>query len=329
MARDSLRFLDLPEYEESVVLNKANSVRTYIDYMLNRTGKMFEYEGLPDTIPAYILEQYLQTYGVVAFSETKTIYPQDRLGEGIKEGLFIFRGSLGARQDIYYRPTEFILANPVIAESKNLKIGVECEIMKNDTRAIGMMPMFVRYAQQMAENDISIRSAQINSRQRTVIVVKTDAEKEAAIEYLNQLEAGELGMLAGDRFLEGVEVVSAGSAAPNTVIQLIELQQYLKASWFNDIGLNTNFNMKREYLSAEEIAANTDVLLPFVDDMFDCRREAIERINRMFGLNIVVRKSSSWDNKARESEAEIKNMENDGGEEDSGENIEVPEKDSD
>ena len=322
MAKDGLRFLELPEYEESVVLDKAYSVRTYIDYMLNRTGKMFEYDGLPDTIPAYILEQYLQTYGVVAFSHTKTIYPQDRLQAGIKEGVFVFRGSLGAMQDIYYRPTEFILANPVIAQGKHLKIGVECEIMKNDTRAIGMMPMFVRYAQQMAENDISIRSAQINSRQRTVIICKTDAEKEAAIEYLNQLEAGELGMLAGDRFLEGVEVVAAGSAAPNTVIQLIELQQYLKASWFNDIGLNTNFNMKREYLSAEEIAANTDVLLPFVDDMFDCRREAVERINRMFGLNIVVRKSSSWDNKARESEAEIENMEGEVGKEDSNESSE-------
>lgn len=315
MASNTFRFLDLPEYEESVILDKAASTRQYIEYMLDRTGQMFEYEGLPDTIPAYILEQYLQTYGVVAFSETKTVYPQNRLGD-VTEGLFVFRGNLGARQDIYYRPSEFILANPVIPEGKNLKIGTECEIIKNDTRAIGLMPMFTRYAQQMVENDISIRSAQINSRQRVVIVCKTDAQKEAAIRYLNQLEAGELGVLVGEQFLEGVEVIGAGTANPNSIIQLIELQQYLKASWFNEIGLNTSFNMKREYLSAEEIAANTDVLLPLIDDMFECRQRGIERVNAMYGLNITVKKSSSWDNKARESESELEIMENqaDGGE---------------
>ena len=317
MASNTFRFLDLPEYEESVVLDKAMSTRLYIEYMLDRTGQMFEYEGLPDTIPAYILEQYLQTYGVVAFSETKTVYPQNRLGN-VTDGLFVFRGNLGARQDIYYRPTEFILANPVIPEGKNLKIGTECEIIKNDTRCVGMMPMFTRYAQQMVENDISIRSAQINSRQRTVIVCKTDAQKEAAIKYLNQLEAGELGVLTGEQFMDGVEVVGARTANPNSIIQLIELQQYLKASWFNDIGLNTNFNMKREYLSAEEIAANTDVLLPLVDDMFYNRQLFVEEINKMYGLSVSVKKSSSWDNKARESESEIKKMEKeaspDGGE---------------
>ena len=105
--------------------------------------------------------------------------------------------------------------------------------------------------------------------------------------------------------------MAAGSAQPNGIIQLIELQQYLKASWFNEIGLNTNFNMKREYLSAEEIAANTDVLLPLVDDMLECRQKALEKINAMFGTNISVTKNSSWDNKSRESEAELEAMEND------------------
>lgn len=312
MASDTLRFLGLPEYEESVVLDKRASVSQYIAYMLNKTGQMFTYTGLPDTIPDYILEQFLQTHGVVAFSRTKTLYPQDRL-DGESEGLYVFYGSLGGKPDIYLRPTFFVVANPCLKQGESLVIGKDCEIMKNDTRAIGLYPMFLRYAQQLTENDISIRAAQINSRQRSVIKAQTDGEKESAQLYLNQLEAGELGYIGEDRFFEGVSIESAGSAAPNTIIQLIELQQYLKASWFNDIGLNTNFNMKREYLSAEEIAANTDVLLPLVDDMLKCRREALEKINAMFGTNISVTKNSSWDNKARESEAEITNMEQEEG----------------
>lgn len=312
MATDSLRFLgeDFSQYETAMVLNKGASTQQYVTYMLDRTSQMFEYSGLPDTIPAYILESFLQTRGVVCFAKAETLYPQDRL-DGQSSGLYCFFGSFGDKPDIYLRPTSFVVANPALKESHNFVIGKECEIMKNDTRCIGLLPLFFRYAQQMVENDISIRSAQINSRQRTVISCKTDREKEAAIEYLKQLEAGEYGILAEDIFAEGVKVVSSGSAAPNTIIQLIELQQYLKASWFNEIGLNTNFNMKREYLSAEEIAANTDVLLPLVDDMLRCRKDACERINAMFGTNISVTKNSSWDNKARESEAEIESMEND------------------
>ena len=325
MAKDALRFLGLDEqfkYENSVVLDKTGSVLQYIAYMLNRTSQMFTYEGLPDTIPAYILEQFLQTHGVVAFSRTETLHEQYRLN-GSKSGLYVFFGSLGGVPDIYLRPTQFVLANPQVPNGKALIIGKDCEIMKNDTRAIGLFPLFLRYAQELAENDISIRCAQINSRQRSVIKVQTDREKEAAVKYLNQLEAGELGYIGEDSFFEGVDVLSAGSAQPNGIIQLIELQQYLKASWFNEIGLNTNFNMKREYLSAEEIAANTDVLLPLVDDMLECRQKALEKINAMFGTNISVTKNSSWDNKSRESEAELEAMENDASGEESEQNEEA------
>lgn len=312
MASDALRFLDedLDTYSKDTVLDKRAAIFQYVQYMLDRTSQMFKYSGLPETIPDYMIELILQQRGFACFAEVETLEPQYRLG-GNKQGLFILRGAFGERPDIYLRPTGFIVANPALEKSYNFTIGKDCEIIKNDTRAIGLLPLFFRYAQQMAENDISIRSAQINSRQRTIISTRTDRERESAVEYTKQLVAGELTIIGEDPFFEGIKVQSAGSAAPNTIIQLIELQQYLKASWFNEIGLNTNFNMKREYLSAEEIAANTDVLLPLVDDMLYCRQQALDRVNRMFGTNITVEKNSSWSNKARESEAEIVRMEND------------------
>ena len=308
--KDGLRFLDdiEPQYTGALVLDKAASVRQYVAYMLARTNEMFEWEGLPDTIPSYMLEQLLQCHGAVTICKAETLYNQERLG-GTKSGIFAFRAVFSKFPDIYLRPTGCIVANPALAESLTLTIGKDCEIIKNDTYCIGLLPLHYRYAEQLAENDVSIRSAQINSRIRTVISAETDREKESAEEYLKQIEAGEIGVRAETPFLEGVKVQSAGSAPPNGIIQFIELQQYLKASWFNEIGLNTNFNMKREYLSAEEIAANTDILLPLVDDMLHNREQAAERINAMFGLNISVHKNSAWENKMRESEAEIEAME--------------------
>lgn len=308
--QDGLRFLDEEDvkYRGGLILDKERSVRQYVAYMMTRTNQMFKWSGLPDTIPDYMLERYLQTYGAVTICEVETLFEQFRLG-GTKSGVFAFRAVFSQYPDVYYRPTGCIVSNPALPKSYNFTIGKDCEIIKNDTLCIGLLPLHYRYAEQLAENDVSIRSAQINSRIRTVISAGTDREFESAEEYLKQIEDGEIGVIAENAFLEGVKVHSAGSAPPNGIIQFIELQQYLKASWFNDIGLNTNFNMKREYLSAEEIAANTDVLLPLVDDMFYNRQQACERINSMFGFNISVEKNSAWENKSRESEAEIVAME--------------------
>lgn len=317
--QDGLRFLDEEDigYTSALVLNKANSVRQYVAYMLARTNQMFEWSGLPDTIPSYMLERYLQMHGAVTICKAETVFEQHRLG-GTKSGIFAFRAVFTNFPDVYLRPTGVVVANPALANSLDLTIGKDCEIIKNDTFAIGLLPLHYRYAEQLTENDISIRSAQINSRIRTVIATHTDRERESAEDYLDQIEAGEIGTIAESAFLDGIKVHQAGSAPPNGIIQFIELQQYLKASWFNEIGLNTNFNMKREYLSSEEIAANTDILLPLVDDMLFNRQQACERINEMFGLNISVKKNSAWENKARESESEIEAMENeaDGGAED-------------
>lgn len=308
--KDGLRFLDDEDvgYTGPLVLDKQGSIRQYVSYMLARTNEMFEWENLPDTIPAYMLERYLQCHGAVTVCKATPLKTQYRLGAS-KSGVYAFRAVFTDFPDIYMRPTGCIVANPALAESLQLTIGQDCEIIKNDTYCIGLLPLHYRYAEQLVENDVSIRSAQINSRIRTVIAAGSDREKESAEEYLKQIEAGEIGTIAENAFLQGIKVHQAGSAPPNGIIQFIELQQYLKASWFNEIGLNTNFNMKREYLSAEEIAANTDILLPLVDDMLHNREQACERINAMFGLNISVHKNSAWENKTRESEAEIEAME--------------------
>lgn len=304
--------VDLPIHSVHPVLDKQASARNYISYMLDRTNEMFEYKNLPSTLPAYMLELYLQTFGycaIVRIDESNIaqyglpFVPQSG-------GVYGFFGGIGGERDIYYRPKRFIVANPRLKNSVDCTILYTpdedpgkfppCILMKNDTNYQGLMPLYERYAWQMVENDISIRSAQINARAQIGISVSTDRDKETARKYLDDLESGKLGILAETSFLEGVSVANVATQSSNVIIQLIELQQYLKASWFNELGLNANFNMKREYMSTEEIATNTDILLPLVDDMLRCRKEAVELINATFGLNIEVEKNSAWENKQDE-----------------------------
>lgn len=290
------------------ILNKRLSVRKYVWTMLNRTNQMFEYNGLPDTIPKEILELYLQINGQCCITE-------------VGGNLFALPGGLGGPPDPYYRPTLYIAAIPGLRDgdhsfSKSMKItnhldpfspvdySGECVLVKNDTLMEGLLYMLARYATQLTENDISIRSAQINARAHVNITAETDSEAVSARAYLAALEAGKLEIIMGKAMMDSLNVQNISLNSANVIIQLIELQQYLKASWYNEIGLNANFNMKREYQSEEELQANTDVLLPLVDNMLECRQVAIEAVNKKYGTSISVDKNSSWENKQQERDVE-------------------------
>ena len=286
------------------ILNKKRSIYKYVKLMFDRTAEMFEYSGLPETIPDYMLETFLQLNGQVCITK-------------VNGDLYALPGGLGGAPDPYYRPTLYVLANPGLGISESLRIRNhlppydknqaatgDCILVRNDTHMEGLFYLFSRYATQLTENDVSIRSAQINARAQVQISASTDAEAASAQKYLDDLVAGKLSVIAEKAFLEGVNVNNVSMTAANVIIQLIELQQYLKASWYNEIGLNANFNMKREYQSEEELQANTDVLLPLVDDMLKCRKDAIEQVNKFYGTNISVRKNSSWENKQADRDIE-------------------------
>ena len=309
---------------ESQVLDKPRSHPQYVAYMLNRTNKMFDWKNLPPTIPDYMLELYLQIFGYAGFVKVQSTKPINSPHVDTPPGLYIFFGGIGGENDIYYRPKLFTVANPRVKNSIQATIlypGDEidstsesdsCVIMPNDHNYMGLLPLFNRYAAQLVENDISIRSAQINARALTGISAATDRDKETARKYFDDLEAGKMGIIAETAFMDGVQVANVSTQSSNTIIQLIELQQYLKASWYNDLGLNVNFNMKREYMSEEEIAVNTDILLPLVDDMLECRAKFCELVNSIYGTNISVEKSSAWANKEQEDLAALSQSSNEG-----------------
>ena len=269
--------------------DKEECLRNYVVYMLNRTQRMFEYEGLPDTIPQRMLEMMLQINGFACFAE--------RDGK-----LYAFWGGLGGEPDEYYRPTICTVSNPALKFSDTYKIGEDCVIVRNDSFLYGLIPLFRRYASAMVENDLSFRIASINTRITSWITAPDDSTKDAGNKYLKDVEAGDLGVCASNEFLDGIKVQPTVNSQ-RTFTDLIEYQQYLKASWFNEIGLNANYNMKREKLSTTESQMNSDALLPLCQDMLMSRQQCLDEVNAMFGTNISVSFSSSWEKLIEEFEA--------------------------
>ena len=262
--------------------DKTQAVRDYIRYMLNRTQMMFTWEGLPDTIPARTLELYLQCYGYAGFVK-------------VRDSLYVMRGSLGGEPDYNYMPTILTVANPYLRYDANLRINEDCVVMPNDAMYAGLLPMFRRYATALSENDLSMNLATINTRIISLLVADDDTTAESARKYLMDIEDGKAGVIAKKSLLDGITVQPYTNTNANGNIKtMIEYHQYIKASWFNDLGLDANYNMKRETLTDSENQMNRDHLLPLIENMLTCRQEAIAKVNEMFGTNITVRFNSAW-----------------------------------
>ncbi len=142
-----------------------------------------------------------------------------------------------------------------------------------------------------------MRPSSLNARIPSLIVADSDASKKDAESFLMKVEKGELGIIATAKFFEeqeGVKTTDFNSRSYSAIKDTIEAIQYQKASWFNELGLNANYNMKREAINDAESGMNEDSLLPLIDDMLECRKLGVEKINAMFGTNITVELDSSW-----------------------------------
>lgn len=277
------------------VIDKKRSAQTYINYMLIRLQKMFKYGNLPETIPREMLETYLMRNG--------SCFVTKEVGN-----LYAFRGSFGGEPDPYYRPTLYVVANPALKLSKTYDLWKDGVLMRNDSLWLGLFPLMARYSSLLAENVITIRSADIMLRILALLTAPDDKTREAAEVYLKKIEKGELGAIAENRFFDGVKMQSPPSNNGSYLTQFIELHQYLKASFFNEIGLDANYNMKREAIMESESNLNKDSLLPLCDEMLRCRKEDVDKINEMFGTEISVDFDSAWKQNLEEMNAEMRNL---------------------
>ena len=269
--------------------------KSYIYYMLNRVMSMFKYEGLPDTIPQKYLELYMMVNGHAVIVKHE--------GE-----LYVCFGGWGGEPDAYYVPRNYIVANPYLKLFKTYTIGEDCVLVHNDSLYYGLMPMFRRYASQLVENDITMRMVDINSRIVALIDAPDDASRASAEKYLMDIEAGRNGVCGSNAFWDGITTQPYGEHNYQRLTDLIEYQQYTKASWFNELGLNSNYNMKREAITSNESQLNDDMLLPLIDDMMNCRKKWIEEVNAMFGTEISIDWASSWKDNQIETELAQESM---------------------
>ena len=267
-------------HARNLIYSKDIALNDFIDNMLIKCNQMFVYKNLPDGITKRVLERFLLENGYCIFTKEN-------------DKFIILSGSLGGELNEYYEYTKCIVSNPYLKLNKEYTIDDDCVLIRNDSKMKGLIPLLEKYGVLCGDCEVSINMLTNNLRTQFFISANDDKTKQNAELFIKKLVDGELSVIGENQFLDGVKVHNVSSQA-NCIQQFIELNQYLKASAFNEIGLDANFNMKRERLTVNEVELNTSILIPLADNMLEERKNAIELINKKYGLNIEVDLSSVW-----------------------------------
>ena len=270
--------------------DKKALLKQFKESQLNKSLTMFEWQNLPDTLPAVELEKMLQINGYAIIAKYK--------GE-----IYAFNGGFSG-QDPYNRPTQVIINNPALKLNTTYTINEDCIVIKNDDMKQGLIKTYEFYGQHLIENQITMLMTDYNLRIPFTISSSDDQTTQSAKEYLNKIIDGSLGVIGEQKLFKALNITPTNSKQTATFADLYGYQQFIIAQLNNTIGLATNNNMKRERLTTNEIEINKNASYPLVDNMLRNRQQAVEQINKMFGLDISVNYSSIWGNDSKVNDDE-------------------------
>ncbi len=262
------------------ITNKKEQLSKFRADMLNKSLTMFEWKNLPDTLPAVEIEKQLQTNGYTIIGK-------------VQGNVYAFQGGFSG-QDPYNQPTTAIVNNPSLKFNGTFTINENCVIIKNDDMQQGLMHIYNKYGTLLIENQITMLMTDYNYRMPFTISSKDDSTTQSAREYLQKIIDGSLGVIGEAKLFDALKVTPTNNKGVNSFADLYGYQQFIEAQLNNTIGLATNNNMKRERLTTNEIEVNKNASFPLIDNMLRNRKQAVEKINQMFDLDIEVKFSSIW-----------------------------------
>jgi len=266
----------LSEYKTT---DKMNNVLNIRNMLLNKTLTMFDYQGLPDSLPYTEIEKVLQLhgYGFITMYDDKIV---------VLNGEYY-----GTDKDIYnnYLKIRCFIPSKNNYEIFNISDGV---LIKNDYLQKGIKYIIDKYSYLINESEITLTIANKWKRSGNIFIANDDATAESVKSYINKLNQGEDSFIISNLLYDSIKVMTESNNT-NTTSELIEYDNYIKSLLYSEIGLFSNSNMKKERLITSEIE-NNSFIYPLTDNMLNSRTKFIDELNKKYDLECSVDFSSSW-----------------------------------
>lgn len=217
------------------------------------------------------------------------------------EKLYACIGNRSGAPNEYYLPSRFIIANPILG-SKEVRIGENGVVIYNTKIdkyvwtgtgpifASGLCDYIAQTATILADNIISINCVQVNTRVSTFFTADSESQALEGEATLKKMYAGCPYLILKSDILEKLNVNPVNAAATSqNITELIELNNFVISSFFQNIGIRANNNFKRERLVTDEVEAQNDYLEINVLEFLAPWQDGLDEVNKMYGTSLKVR----------------------------------------
>ena len=239
---------------------------------------MFPYKGMPDEINMNAVSKMVMLGGYAIFFKDKDL-----------DKFFCLEGALTG-VDPYGYPT---YAKPI---SKNvsegiifpeLRVGEECVIIYANKVRSSALPYIAEYADKLAELDVALK---MNTRamKHPLMLKTTEQKKESIATLMAQYEDDYYVVFPDQSLLDNTSLqVMDFKVSASEILNLQKEKETVINEFFNVFGISGSVE-KRERMISGEMNAMMEQIAVGREMWMAPQRDAIERINKMFGLNVSI-----------------------------------------
>lgn len=259
------------DFWESSLMNNV-TYQHYYNRLTELATSMFEWKNVPKTIDIRFLETILHTNGVAVFFKDEAI------------GELALPVALNGDFDVYRIPKQ---RTAYASNGYNNKLDEKNSVLiYNNYLHTNSMNDLEMFAKRLYNLD---RAIDVNANaQKTPVLIKCDETQRLTMKNLYMQYDGNMPFIFGDKALNSNAFQVLKTDAPYVADKLYTLKTQIWNEALTYLGISNINVQKKERLITDEVTRNQGGTIASRYSRLQSRREAVEKINEMFNLNIEV-----------------------------------------
>lgn len=259
-------------FGESAVMNNATYTQ-YFNRLVELSVSMFEWQGLPETVDPRYLELHLFQNGSVLYFRDEVM--GDLCLDCIANGQF----------DVYGNPISRRAYSSYNQYQKTLNESDSVIIWNNYLRQPSVLDVKM-FAKRLYNLD-RIIDVNANAQKTPVLVQGTEKQRSTLINLYKEFD-GNAPFIFGDKNLDLNSLRAISTNAPYVADKLYQLKTQIWNEALTYLGISNLNIQKKERMITDEVQRNQGGTIASRYSRLEARREAVDKINRMFGTDISV-----------------------------------------
>lgn len=259
-------------FDESMVLNNL-TYRQYLNRLTELAISMFEWKNLPKTVDARYLELHLFETGCMVYFKDEVI------------GDLCLDCNVQGRLDVYGNPLLRRAYSEYNNYQKLLKYNNSVIIWNNYLHGNSILDVEM-FARRLYNID-RIIDVNANAQKTPVLLQGTEKQRLTLLNLYKEYD-GNAPFIFGDKNLDLNSLKAFSTNAPYVCDKLYQLKTQIWNEALTYLGISNINIQKKERLITDEVTRNQGGTIASRYSRLESRRQAVEKINEMFGTNIEV-----------------------------------------